>query len=297
MRPAYIISAYKRPDLLLRLVDALAPNPVAIHVDAKSPIVPEVERLLDGRPGVTMLPRHVCHWGLFGHVEASLEGLRWFAGTPCDYAILLTGQCYPLKSQHAIAADLADLAGRSILEHAAFPKAEWVRHDEGGYRRLTSFYVKLPWRDAPKPVRLWRRQVPGGRHPHGGSSYWCLSRACAMEVLGTIDRDPDLVRFFRRTLIPDEMFFQTLLANSPRRGDLIDARIHHLDFSAGGSNPAVMTAGALPAAIASGAWFARKLEDAAVLDQIDALRDGATVPSPWRSRAEAASEPPCGLLA
>ena len=92
----------------------LRPNPVAIHVDRKSGILPELTRVFEGCPEVTFLPRHVCHWGLFGHVAASLEGLKWFLGTPCDYAILLTGQCYPLKSQGEIARDLANLQGRSV---------------------------------------------------------------------------------------------------------------------------------------------------------------------------------------
>ena len=292
MQPAFIISAYHRPDLLARLVEALRPHPVAIHIDKKSDIRPNVERRLGSGPGVTFLPRHICHWGLFGHVEASLEGLRWFLGTPCDYAILLTGQCYPLKPLTDIGRDLADLDGRSILEHAAFPKPEWLLHDEGGYRRLRSFYVKLPLRQAPKPIKLWDRHVPGGLHPYGGSSYWCLSRACAATVMREVERNPGLVRFFRRTLIPDEMFFQTLLANSPHRDDLIDARIHYLDFSAGGSNPAIIQDKALAAAMASGAWFARKFEDPAVLDRVDILRAGGNpAPAPWRRLAEASPEP------
>jgi hypothetical protein len=288
MQPAFIISAYQRPDLLARLVETLRPYPVAIHIDKKSDIGPDVQRRLGSRPGVTYLPRHICHWGLFGHVEASLEGLKWFLGTSCDYAILLTGQCYPLKRMTDIVGELTDLEGRSILEHAAFPKPEWLRHDEGGYRRLRSFYVKLPLRQAPKSIKLWDRRVPGGLHPYGGSSYWCLSRACAGAVMRRVEHDPGLLRFFRRTLIPDEMFFQTVLANSPRRDELIDARIHYLDFSAGGSNPAIIREEALAAAMASGAWFARKFEDQAVLDRVDTLRDaGNPAPAPWRRHAEA----------
>jgi hypothetical protein len=292
MRPAFIISAYQRPDLLARLAEALRPHPVAIHIDKKSAIGPDVERRLGARPDVAFLPRHICHWGLFGHVEASLEGLKWFLGTSCDYAILLTGQCYPLKSMSDIIQDLADLDGRSIVNHTAFPRPEWLQHDEGGYRRLESFYVKLPLLRTPKRIRLWDRHVPGGLHPYGGSSYWCMSRACADHVVRTVHRNPELVRFFRRTLIPDEMFFQTVLANSTHRDELIDAPIHYFEFSSGGRNPAILRDKSLAAAMASGAWFARKFDDPAVLDRVDRLREGGNpAPAPWRRLAEARPAP------
>lgn len=270
VQPAYIVSAYKRPDLLFRLIDALGGAPVAVHVDKKSDVMPVVRDGASRRSNVTLLRRHVCHWGMFGHVRASLEGMAWFMGTQADYAILLTGQCYPLKTQAGIQAGLDGLGGRSILEHTAFPKPEWMRDDRGGYRRLDRFYLKLPIRGGPRAFKIGERRIPLGLHPYGGGSYWCLSRACVGYVLDFLSEHPSVKRFFRTTLIPDEMFFQTILANSPHRESLVDARIHHLDFSGGGANPATLTREDLPRVLASDAWFGRKFEDAAVLDAIDA---------------------------
>lgn len=306
MKPAYIVSAYKRPDLLIRLVRLLEGHPVAIHVDRKSDIFEEVQAALGSLPNITLLPRHVCHWGLFGHVRASLEGMKWFLGTSCDYAILLTGQCYPLKPQSEIERDLEDLGGRSVINFAAFPKAEW-QIDAGGYRRLDQFYFRARAKRGDSRylrlnrfylrigsevrflrIKLWTRKPPLGLRPYGGSGYWCLSRNCVQYVIAFVRAHPEVKRFFSTTFVPDEMFFHTILANSPHRAELIDSAIHYIDWSGAGANPAVITAGSLPAAMASGAWFSRKFEDPAVLDLVDDLRmhnDQSFPTSPWRKKA------------
>lgn len=46
-----------------------------------------------------------------------------------------------------------------------------------------------------------------------------------------------------------------------------------MDWSVRKANPAVLDESDIPAAIASGAWFARKFEDVEVLDKIDILRE------------------------
>ena len=55
---------------------------------------------------VTWLPRHRSQWGGFGHVRATLKGIDHVvaSGVPFDYAVLLTGQDYPLRSPAEIAA-------------------------------------------------------------------------------------------------------------------------------------------------------------------------------------------------
>ena len=304
MQPAYIISAYKRPDLLIRLVNSLRGNKIAIHVDRKSKIFDIVNAEIGSIPDVTFLPRHVCYWGLFGHVKASLEGISWFRQTSCDYAILLTGQCYPVKPQHEIAKDLNDLKGRSIIEMSSFPRAEWLQ-DDGGYNRLDRFYFnaenqsgnrfnplnRLNFRVGShgrlRRIKIWTRKPPLNLHPYGGSGYWCLSRNCIDYVLNFINSNPEVVRFFSTTFVPDEMFFQTILANSSCKAELINSTIHYTDWSNGGANPAVLSTDMIQTAVASGAWFARKFEDVNVLDAIDELREkgNKTFPnSPWREK-------------
>jgi Core-2/I-Branching enzyme len=289
MKPGYIISAYKRPDLLIRLVKSLGSSPISIHIDKKSQIFYEINRRLGSLSNVTLLPRHVCYWGLFGHVQASIEGMKWFSKTSCDYAILLTGQCYPLISNDDIENELVLLGGKSLMETEKFPRPGWA-HDNGGYKRVDRFYFSI---DQPfykkiscfdlisrevgrnellrrvRGIRLWNRRPPLGLHLYGGSGYWCLSKECVDYVLEYIRFHPKIVRFFSSTFVPDEMFFQTILANSHLKNQLISSPVHYMDWSQKKANPAVLDEHSLSAAIASGAWFARKFEDVDVLDQLD----------------------------
>ncbi|MBV9654017.1 MAG: hypothetical protein JOZ42_05590 [Acetobacteraceae bacterium] len=291
MQAAYIICAHQRPDLVSRLVRSLGTSPVAIHIDRKSDMFETVRSGLRDLPNVTFLRRHVCHWGLFGHVRASLEGLAWFLETSSSHACLLTGQCYPLKPPAEIEKELAALDGRSLLEFEAFPKTAWLGWERGGYRRLERFYFRFGRRVPPRSVGLWKRKPPLGLDPHGGASYWCLSRSCAAYATAFLRSHPRVLRFFSSTFVPDEMIFQTILANSPHRHELINAAIHYTYWQPRSSHPSVLTADRLPEVMASGAWFARKFDDHAVLDLVDAYRrrENASFPdAPWRRQTSAA---------
>ena len=152
VQPAYIVSAYQRPDLLLRLLNVLRPAPISLHIDAKV----DVNRFAPLPPEVTLLPRHICHWGLFGHVAASLEGLSWFMSTQASHAILLTGQCYPLVSQEAIRVYLVFLGDRSQMGLRQLPIS--LGGGSGGQERIDCYHVHLLGR--LRNVSLFCRRRP-----------------------------------------------------------------------------------------------------------------------------------------
>lgn len=286
MTVAFIVSAYKAPALLGRLLHRLDGRPCAVHIDAKVEAAVFGDALR-GVPRLHLLPRHVCHWGGFGHVEASLEGIRWFVGTGATHAVLLTGQCYPLRPIEAFERWLCGVGDASIISHLPLPHPRWRR---GGLDRLEEHHFRFLGR--PWHVRLRRRALPAGLTAHGGSSYWCLSRAAAARVIAFVDRRPDVVDFFRHVWIPDETFFQTILASVAHDCTLIDDDVHHIEWTPHLPNPGVI---ADPGpALASGRWFARKFDDEAVLDEIDsrALHRGSGLPprpmsTPRDTRAEA----------
>jgi hypothetical protein len=247
---------------------------------------PEVRTMFDARSNVTLLRRHVCHWGLFGHVKASLEGLVWFLNGDCDYAILLTGQCYPLRSEEQITRELDDLQGRSLIESSRFPKVEWDS-ENGGYTRIERFYFRYGRRLKPRSIRLWTRKVPMGMHPYGGSSYWCISRDCVEYILRFLQRFPSYNRFFESTYVPDEMFFQTIVGNSEFGDFLVNSKMHFVDWPDEQAHAGIMREQTVRDALESGYWFARKFEDVSMIDLVDELRAATASKvqvAPWRSQ-------------
>jgi Core-2/I-Branching enzyme len=139
----YIISAYRLPEQLGRLITRLRTEnaTLLVHVDKKAPpevfgVVAEGVRSL---PEVHLLDRHVCEWGGFGHVAVSLDGIAAIVenGIPCDQAVLLTGQDFPLKSNDDIKARFGRHRGLSFLSWFPVPEnEEWL--PDGGWTASTA---------------------------------------------------------------------------------------------------------------------------------------------------------------
>jgi hypothetical protein len=268
---AYVISAYTNLDQVARLVRLLGgTDAIAVHVDRKTNDR-EFERLrrdVSGVPEVTLLERHACHYGGFGHVRATLKGIDDVLGRLRDFShlVLLTGQDYPIKPLAEIESFLEQRRDRSYMGTNALPSPLWS--PRGGLDRVEYRYVH--WRG--RRVRLpGRRTFPHGLRPFGGGAYWCLSRACVEFVARFVGERRDVVRFFRHVDVPDEIFFQTIVMNSELAPTVVNDNLRYIDWSRG-RRPAILGTDDLDALRASPKLFARKFDtrvDAAVLDAID----------------------------
>lgn len=113
--------------------------------------------------------------------------------------------------------------------------------------------------------------APGIDHPFGvgrlqcyvGSTWWGARREVCEFVVAQPEDGP-LQRFFKRVLIPDEFYFQTLLGNSP----FCIGESNHLVSRFDGAHPSCIGPDALPVLGASPRHFARKFPD----DPSDPLR-------------------------
>jgi Core-2/I-Branching enzyme len=275
-RIAYVISAYKLPVQLVRLVRRLAAPGVtlAVHVDRKTRRS-VVDEMVAGTRGldVTFLPRHVSHWGGFGHVRTSLKGIDhlYRTGVEFDYAVLLTGQDYPLRSAASIAERLGASGGASFMNWWPLPHAPWG--ERGGLERFEDWHwVTYDRKHIALPLR---RRLPHGLAPFGGGAYWCFARPLVDYVQRFVTTSRDYVRFFEHVLIPDELFFQTLIMNSPLRDSIVNDNLRYLDWSREPA-PAVLGVGDLDRMLGSDKLFARKFDetvDREVLDRLDEAID------------------------
>ena len=145
MRIAYIISAYKLPEQLVRLVQKLYKDGTSflIHVDKKTDegTYAKMTGPLRAYAHVHFLDRHVCYWGDFGHVRATLKGIQRILrhDIPCDYVILLTGQDYPIKSNQHIHEVLEESQGQSFIHYFSLPCVRWSGN--GGLDRIAYWHV------------------------------------------------------------------------------------------------------------------------------------------------------------
>jgi len=296
MKIAYIVLAHKLPEQLIRLVRKLnTPGSVFfIHVDKKAhaEIYKRMTESLASCENVHFLERHAIYYGDYSHVRATLAGIRKLLvfQIPFDYVILITGQDYPIKSNEQIETCLRDSGQKSYMEYFSLPDGDNWKDDNGGQDRINYWY--LHWRGWELPLmkriqswvsipdRTWsflskvlplQRCLPGKFKGYGGSAYWCLSRDCTEYVDEFTRRNRSFVKFFEHVGIPGEIFFQTILLNSPLRDRVVNDNLRYIVWS-NSRHPATLGKPDFDLFMDTHNLFARKFDitkDEKVLDMID----------------------------
>lgn len=284
-KQVFLIQAHKDIGQLNALVEHLRDDDFLVYVnlDRKCDLDPAAVH-----PAARLVRERIdVHWGTFSQVQAVLNSLRQILAEVPDFdkVLFLSAQDFPLLSNAALKEELAALAGRELLDTVAIGRApgQWAAdyryqyfYPQGG-ARLRRLACALANR-AMRATGITRR-MPHGLQPWGGSSWWALSRECVRMLLERAEREPGLVRFFGRVACPDEMFFQTLVMNSPFRERVLGSNFRYVQWPESGSrNPKVLDEGDFERIAASRAHFCRKLDSrasAGLMPRLLALRAGA----------------------
>lgn len=223
---AFILLCHKDPDGVIAQTLRLtaAGDCVAIHFDARAGKADyaRIRTALEGNPQVTFARRRrKCGWGEWSLVAATLETVKAavaeFPGATHFY--MLSGDCMPIKTAEYIRGRL-EREDVDYIESFDFYGSDWIktgikeerliyRHWFNERRRKWLFYASM---DLQKRFGL-ARKVPEDLGIRIGSQWWCLRRRTIEAVLDFVARRKDVSRFFATTWIPDETFFQTLVAH------------------------------------------------------------------------------------
>ena len=278
MRIAYIILAHKLPEQLVRLVKKLNTDATSfiIHVDRKTDqkTYQKIVNALSPFENVYFLKRHVCNWGGFGHVQATLDGIRevFALNLQFDYAILLTGQDYPIKSNEIIEKSLEENNQNSFIEYFHLPNEIW-ENENGGLDRINYWHLNFlgePRKIFPRFDLIYLKSIKRFKI-FGGSSYWCLTRDCVKFIIEYLEQNDNFIKFWKYVRIPDEGFFQTLLLNSDYKGQLINDNFRYIVWS-NSPHPEILGEQEYEQFITSNKLFARKFDvtvNSNILDMID----------------------------
>jgi hypothetical protein len=268
---SYVVPVHKNPEQVLRLIRRLQSDSATflVHVDARAEASMHraLEQAATELERVELLDPLPCRWGGIGLVLVGLQAIeRSLRGNaPFDHLVYVTGQDYPLAPASEIESFFASAPGRSFLSFFELPGA-W---GESGLARLERWHLVGP---VALHLRLpWRRRLPGGLRPFGGGAHWALARPAAEYVHEFTRRNPRLLRFCRHALHPDELYFQTVLLNSPLAGTVVDDNLRYIDWS-GEPAPKVLRTEDFDMLVTSDKLFARKFDvtvDAEVLDRLD----------------------------
>lgn len=269
----YFILLHRFPEQFKRMFRAIyAPgNSYVIHVDKSSgpELATDIAEFLKPYQGVAIIESQKALWGGYSLVEAELRGMAKLLtmNSSWSHYINLSGQDFPLKSQAYIADFLR-----------AHPHRQYIRVlDQRAIRPDTMNRVSHMFIEARG--RMYRTRLPRaflkGATPFIGTQWKAVTRGfCEFAV-----HHPSADRFksfYRRSFIPDEAFFQTLMMNSGAQGEVMNDDLRTIDWIPDGEiklRPRTFVAADALRLTLSPDLFARKFneeEDAAIFDLLEA---------------------------
>lgn len=245
-RIAYLISVYKGPVHLQRLVSALSYGveeyvSFFVHVDAK--VDESAFRQSCKKTNVFFTQnRFWVQWGGYSQVMYQKELLRCAFETEkgqdnFSRFVIITGQDYPILSNIQMFDWYNNHPKQQILSGVNltqnFPEDYhlfMVYH----FFRDTHFKKYLYQRIASAVSRKVMRLVPLRKHPYlqidgekwdvwKSSSYMCLTHDCAQYVLEMMERK-DICDYFLHSFVPEEMMIPTVVFNSKWKSEAIEVQ-------------------------------------------------------------------------
>lgn len=241
MKIAYLILAHNNFCHLRKLVDSLNDCDVSffIHFDKKVIELPT----FDNYPNVNIINKRVfVNWGGFSIVEATLELLQEsYSNSDFDRYVLLSGTDYPVKAKSEIKEYFLKNKKINFINVTKMPSKDknldriYYFFIEGGYRNntLNGKIIKI----INKVIRIIRlkRKYPIGYDKYilyAGSQWWAFERDFVKYLMKFIKENSSFIDFYKNTFIPDEMFFQTIIMNSPFNNS-INNSLTYSDWSMG----------------------------------------------------------------
>jgi len=248
MEKNYIILVHENPQQLLRLIKALDDNKsfFYIHVDKKVDIQ-DFKELITGYKNVFFVTdRYECIWGNISIVYATLSCMHEVVNDQRNgYCILMSGKDYPVKSTQAINSFFDLNNGYEFINvkpiDECWPDNKWVQRFNYYSFYLSSKrqdFVSIPcifsrdfflfngWKSKckrlikTKDISLFlevliytirKRKHPKDIIPYGGAQWWAFSIPTLIKIIEFVEKNNYFVRYHKYTLIPDEVFFQTII--------------------------------------------------------------------------------------
>ena len=285
----YIILAHKEPKQVLQLVKQLyhEDDYFFIHIDKKVKITPFKEIFRDKNlNAIFVKKRENGRWGDIGLVKATLNALFEIKQKEIDYThvSLLSGQDYPVKSTKYIREFFFRNQGKSFIEYTPFP----VKHlTYGGMHRIYSYSFNflgkretfIPFKWNPRlsykgmilnfflgiySLFLQKRIKLNNWKHYYGSQWWSLTKYVINCLLDQISKQPEIIKFYEYSLIPDEMFFQTVILNTCNN-KIENNNLRFIKMLDEKSHPEFLTEKNMAEILESNSLFARKFEDTGFL--------------------------------
>ncbi|MDL4862174.1 beta-1,6-N-acetylglucosaminyltransferase [Halomonas elongata] len=277
MKIGFVILAHESPDKLKPLLEGLLASGrnVFLHHDAGTGMdTTEILSSLDlpsGAGNLYLADRVKVEWGEWSIVKATLNCLRKAAENQddSDYYFLLSGSCMPVKPVRFLE---ESLGGEDVdyIEAVNAEENQWITQgiQEERWEKFHFFnWRSQQWR-FDNSLKLQeklgiKRKLPLSHIAHMGSQWWCLRRSTVEKILGLLDKHPKVENFYKRTWVPDELFFQTMVGNLIPKREIVAKPLTRYSFNSWGI-PRVYYNDDYPELLSENRFFVRKVSHRAV---------------------------------
>jgi len=241
----YIILAHKNPEQLKRLVLKLNTSwsHFYIHIDKSEKLEPfqKVFEELQNCYFLNFNERENGTWGDIGIVKATIYAIKKIIADKREgTCILLSGQDYPLQNNEYIQHFFLENQECSFITAYSLPHSQL---DQGGLPRIKKYKINKSnkrghflflnsifesefyrfktlgklnflrkagkWKDILQIFK--KRHFPKHLKPYAGSQWWALSTQTLKKIMEFIEKNPEYLEYHRYSLLPDEMFFQSII--------------------------------------------------------------------------------------
>jgi hypothetical protein len=266
---------------------------VIIHVDKKS-ILDEFRHLES--PNVILLPfRELVNWGSFGQIRSTLNAFEWLQHQyiEFDYVSLISGDDVLLRPVEVFLKFLDNNRGTEFIGVEKNGGHFYDPTDRVFYKYPKFFFSKEMNFRKKISLLLFKFSVLLGFHrnrrfsdlptPYKGSSWFTVTNEAMMYILDFLEANKNYEVSFLNSFCADEVFFQTLLMNSPHKHsiNLIDcsdiddneASLRYIDWQSGPDYPKILDVDDLKYAKGKLLFFARKVSSNVSLSDLHKVLD------------------------
>lgn len=286
MKQAILITAYKNYSHLCDLVNFFDSDfLIYIHIDKKSLISHEEIKELRSNENVACVSQeYKINWGDINHLKSIIYlAKRAITDENNTFFHLITGHDYPIKDLNCFKSFGQNL-NQNFMEFHSLPYDSWP---EGGMDRLSRFNL-YDWVDGKSglgerfvkgiskiqnKIGFKRKFTKDFPQLFGGSTYWSINREAMLYVFNYMSTYPNYLKRFRFSFCSEEIFFQTILLNSPLKESFINDNLRFIIWEERNGNfPANLDEADYNSIKESNALFARKFEYPCSQDLLNCIK-------------------------
>lgn len=287
MRHAILIVAHRNFAYLLYLIKYFdADFDIYIHIDKKSRITSEeLSQLRQLERVCGVFQKYSVRWGGYSFLKTILFLVKQVvAKGGVDYVHLISGADVPTQKLDDFKAFFYNKPKYEYVEYFVLPTRKWTG---GGLNRVMYYHLHNIF-DVRKPENMKRecafirfqqkwhiRRKISNKLPrfYGGGNWWSLSWECVNYIAKYTSKNKKLFRRLRFSFAPDEIYFQTVILNSPFAGMVAGNHMRFIDWQyRNGNIPANLDFSDFDKIINSFYLFARKVEFPVSMSLVEHLK-------------------------